>query len=438
MRDAGEPTGTRETGRRTEEILLITEYFHPDTASSGRLVTDLAVGLKARGIDVTVYTSQPHYYGSDGGSEPRRSTYRGVTVKRTRAPDVRPTTLVHRLFNWFVFSVWTFVGLLFSPSKPNREVVFLSNPPFQSVFMWLLCTLRGWNYTYIVHDLYPDQPVELGVIRRNGVIDTVWSWLQRRVYENADRIVTNGPMMRRRIVDNAGSAVSTGDVTVIHNWEVHDDITPVDRSTNRFRDHHDLAEKFVILYSGNIGLFHDFETVIDAATRLADRDVVMLLIGDGDAKEDVVAYAKQRGVYGTAVRFLPYQDIDVLPYSLTAGDVNLVSVAPGFEGVNLSLKVYTAMVTATPILAISSPTDDESLIVENYGIGEHVSQGDVDGVVSMVENWLANPGRLEEQGKTAREIYDANFTSEHAIDAYYDLFVVGATEDSFRDIDRPR
>ncbi|MFC7026560.1 hypothetical protein ACFQH8_01595 [Halomicroarcula sp. GCM10025710] len=110
------------------EYLLVTEYFHPDTASTGQLMTDLAVGLQERGLDLSVYTGQPNYHSGENERQPVRSVHEGVFVRRIRAPQVRQSSLVRRLFNWTVFTAWMSVVLLFDQTDRERELVFVTCP----------------------------------------------------------------------------------------------------------------------------------------------------------------------------------------------------------------------------------------------------------------------------------------------------------------------
>lgn len=406
---------------QNKEYVLVTEYFHPDTASTGQLMTDLAEGLQDRGLDMTVYTGQPNYHSGDNEKQPRVSEHEGVLVKRIRAPQVRQSSLPRRLFNWGVFTVWMFFAMLFSRTDREREVIFVSNPPFLPVAMWLACRLRGWNYTYIVYDLYPDQPVELEYIKDGGVIHRVWGFLNRRAFLAAEHVVALGPVMKERISRNAGPKFDASKVEIIHNWEDEEFIQPRDKENNWFSEEHDLVDYFTILYSGNIGDFHDLETLVQAAAEFEDEDVRFLIIGEGDNKETIVSLAEELGLRGDTVNFLPYQPWDDLPYSLTSADVSVVTVKEGFEGICVSSKLYTAMAAGQPVLTIAQPDDDESRIVDQFDAGIHVSQGDVSGVVEAIENWRENPEMVAQQGENARRAFEENFTVDASIDEYYDL-----------------
>jgi glycosyltransferase involved in cell wall biosynthesis len=412
-----------------KEYVLITEYFHPDTASTGQLMTDLAVGLQERGLDMTVFTGQPNYHSGENEKQPRISTHENVFVKRIRAPQVRQSSLPRRLFNWFVFTGWMFVALLVSRADEDRELIVLSNPPMLPPAMWLVCKLRGWDYTYIVYDLYPDQPVELGYLSEGGLIDRVWSWFNAKAFHGAKHIVALGPVMRDRITENAGSNFDPEKITIIHNWEDQDFIEPTSKEENWFSKEHDLVDPFTVLYSGNIGEFHDLETVVEAAATFEDEDVRFLIIGEGDNKQTIVNLAEELGVRGDTVQFLPYQPWDDLPYSLTSGDVSVVTVNEGFEGICVSSKLYSAMAAGMPVLGITQPYDDEARIIDAFDAGIHVPQGDIEGVIDAVRTWKENPELVEDQGANARQAFEQRFTKDQSVDRYYSLLTEGDVPD---------
>jgi len=417
------------------EYVLVTEYFHPDTASTGQLMTDLAVGLRERGLDLTVYTGQPNYHSGDNERQPRVSQHEGVEVRRIRAPQLRQSSLPRRLFNWLVFTVWMALALLVAdaPTDRDRELLFVSNPPFLPVVLWPVARLRGWSYTYIVYDLYPDQPVELGYLDAGGLPARGWRWLHRKTFHDARRVVALGPRMRDRICRQANPGFDDSKVEIVHNWADPEFVRPQPKSENPFSREHELVEPFTLLYSGNLGEFHDLETVVRAAARLAERydptEFRVQIIGEGDAKDSVVSLAERLGVAGGTVRFLPYQDYEVLPDSLTSGDVSVVTVAEGFEGVCVSSKLYTSMAAGTPVLCLAQPGDDEARIVEGYDAGIRVSQGDVDGVVDAVERWMVDDDRVSRQGDNARDAFESSFTAEASIDDYYELLTGSAPQE---------
>lgn len=409
-----------------DEYVLVTEYFYPDQLGTGRLMTDLATGLRERGLDLTVYTGQPHYFGNDNERQPRRTLHEGVPVRRIRAPQVPQASLLHRLFNWTVFTVWMALALLLRRSDRPQRLIFVTNPPFLPIAMWIVCAIRGWPYTYIVHDLYPDVAVESGHIPRDGVIHRVWSGLNARALAGATDVVVLGDRMQDRTLSSAGGRLDNERLSVIPNWEDESFIKPIPKDENWFSREHDLVDQFVVTYSGNIGANHDLHTLVRAADRLRDSEVKFLVIGEGDNRSKVIAHAEQLGLTADVIEFLPFQDRRDLPFSLTCGDVSVVSVSDGMKGLAVSSKVYTSLATGQPVLVLSDPDDDEAETVRRYNAGTVVRQGDTDGIVSAIETWMADPDLVREQGENARRALEKHFTESLVIDRYHKLLTDSA------------
>ena len=402
------------------EYILVAQYFRPDTAATGQLMTDLAVGLEARGDDMTVYTTQPNYHSGDFNRQPRRETYEGVDIHRIRAPQFQQTSLPRRAFNWFVYTTWMSAILLVSSTVKDREVIFVSNPPFFPLSMWAVCRLRGLSYTYIVHDLWPEKGIKFGFWSEGGVVDRVWSAIHARVLRDASAVVTLGDRMHDGILQyDAGDDLDER-VTVIHNWADGDFIRPRKKKNNWFSKEHGLVDEFTLLYSGNLGLFHDVETPIRGVAT-CEADMNFLIVGEGDAREHLVDVAEELGIRGDRVEFLPYQPQENLPYSLTCADVAVVSVGEGFEGTCVSSKLYTALATGQPVLVVAAPDADEARIITDNDAGQQVAQGDIEGVAEAIERWRENPDLLERQGENARKLFEQRFTRERAIDQYYQM-----------------
>jgi glycosyltransferase involved in cell wall biosynthesis len=402
------------------EVVLVTEYFHPDTASTGQLMTDLAVGLRERGLDLTVYTGQPNYHSGDHERQPRREVHEGVPVRRIRAPQLRQSSLPRRLFNWAVFTLWM-VAVLARDRTDERELLFVSNPPFLPPALWLLCRVKGWEYTHVVYDLYPDVIAAAGYVRRGGLVFRAWRVATRAVVRDARRVVALGPVMVDHIADVAGEGFDKGKLAVVHNWADGEFIQPMAKSENPFSREHGLVDTFTVVYSGNIGANHDLETVVEAAREFREEDIRVLIIGEGDAKDGIVDLAESYGLAGGTVRFLPYQDIERLPWTLTCGDVSLVAVGEGMSGCCVSSKLYTSLAAGQPVLVVSDPGSDEARVVTAYDAGTHVTQGDVEGMVRAIDEWRTDPALVERQGDNARRAFENHFTREQSIDRYYRL-----------------
>jgi glycosyltransferase involved in cell wall biosynthesis len=222
--------------------------------------------------------------------------------------------------------------------------------------------------------------------------------------------------MRERIIEKATPAIDESDVVVIHNWADPEFITPRPKAENWFAKNHDLLEEFTLLYSGNIGQNHDLDTILEAADAIELDNVGFLIIGEGDHKQSLVQKADRMGLRDGRITFLPYQLREELPYSLTSGDVSIVTVQEGLEGLCVSSKLYSALAAGMPVLVIAHPSADEACIVRRFDAGFSVKQGDVERVIEIIGRWTSNPELVSKQGQNAREVFEERFTKHDAID----------------------
>jgi glycosyltransferase involved in cell wall biosynthesis len=176
-------------------------------------------------------------------------------------------------------------------------------------------------------------------------------------------------------------------------------IRPMARAETPCCHEHVLVDPFVVLYAGNMGEHHDLETLVRAAAAFDD-DGWVVIIGAGDPTEDAVSIAESLGARSRRSRYFPFQPKDDRPYSRTAGDVFVLVVQSGLEGVCVSSGRYTAMAAGTPIIAIPNPTGNEGRGIEACDAAPHVPQVGVDAVVAAIRRWRADPERSERRGTT--------------------------------------
>jgi len=167
------------------------------------------------------------------------------------------------------------------------------------------------------------------------------------------------------------------------------------RSANPFRMMHKLGERFVVLYSGNLGAAHDFGTLLDAAKGLKDRsDIVFLIAGGGPRLAWVQKQVEERHL--TNVRFLPYQPREMLRYSLSAGDVHLVTLRPGFQGLLVPSKFIGALASGRPLLFVGPNEGEIPDAIRVGGCGFIVEPGDATALSEAIVALQADDAKRQE------------------------------------------
>jgi glycosyltransferase involved in cell wall biosynthesis len=271
----------------------------------------------------------------------------------------------------------------------------------------------------IIHDLYPDIAVNMGYLRNDSLVTLLWNKINQKIYEAASFIVVLGRDVQRRIQDQV-PAEQHEKVKFIPNWADPELICPVDQSRSPFITELGLDGKFLVQYSGNMGLAHDMETIIEAARALSDNeDINFVLIGGGGKLAKIKKMVENYGLKN--VCFLPYQPRESLKYSLCASHISLISLERGAEGLSVPSKLYGIMASGRPIIAIMPSNTEVALTLNEYQCGFISPPKDVDSLVSKI-NWMReNDVEREAMGKRAYKAFLDNFTVKRCAGQYYDL-----------------
>lgn len=397
-------------------LVFIHQYFSPEVAGSAIRLTELAFGLAELGIAIDVYTGFPSYEGKQAA--PQKETHGTLTIHRLGKTRFDRKSAFGRILNGLTFFFSAFWKL---NQTPKDALLFIgSDPPFLILLGWLMKRWRGQHYVLHIADLYPDIAVALGFLKRDGFLDRLLKGVNRLSFRRAERIVTLGRTMREKIISYLTDETASK-AAVIENWENGDWIRPRAKRDNWFAKEHGLLEKTTVLYSGNFGLAHDLESVMEAARLLkSEPEILFLFIGGGGKKEFLINYSQKNGLAN--VLFLPYQPVENLPYSLTAGDIALVSMQKGTEGFFVPGKLYTALASGLALLGISPPNTETAELIEHEDCGLTVPPEAPKEIAAAILKLHRNSTLLSRYQHNARKTFEQHFTKERAIHQYEELF----------------
>ena len=313
-----------------------------------------------------------------------------------------------RALSWLRY-LWQASVWLWRWPAATRLLLF-SNPPLLPWLGYLMRRLRGQRYAVMVHDVYPDCLLRLGILSERHPVTRIWYRLNRSTYERADVVMTLSEGMAANLERQFDPArTSAGCIEVIYPWADTDMIRPLPKEENWFAIQHGQVGKLTVLYSGNLGLSHDFGTMVEAARRLQDReDIHFMIIGAGSRWTEIERAASEL----PNLIFLPYQPEEVLPFSLATGDVTVVSLDYGFEGISMPSKTYYMMAAGAAILGLSKRPSDLQMIIEQYQCGISVEPGDVDGFVGAILKCRNDTSFLSHCRKAARATAEGEFSRE--------------------------
>ncbi|MDY7015339.1 MAG: glycosyltransferase family 4 protein [Cyanobacteriota bacterium] len=397
-------------------LLIITQFYPPDFAATGQLISELAAQLSDLKMQVSIFTGQPGY-AFNKESAPQREIAERVSIQRSRTSRILPLRIRGRAINGLLFCLRAAMHLL--KTAKNRDILMVTTePPYLPVMGYLANLAFGLPYVCLIYDLYPDAAVELNVLPPKHWLVRFWNGCNRQIWKRARAVVVLSSTMKQRIV--AKSPAIADKVTIVPSWADPKLIEPLDKRRNWFAQKFDLAERFVVLYSGNLGRCHDLDTILCAAQHLRDEPIQFVFIGRGAKLEGCLEQVQSLNLINC--QFLPYQDKSVLPYSLTACDLSLVSIGPGLEGVIAPSKLYGILAAGCPVAAICASDSYLRQLLNDANCGRAFDNGDSLGLAHFIRDLAANPRKGLRFGRSGRRYLEQHFTPEIVARKYLEVF----------------
>ena len=386
-------------------LLILTQFFPPDFAATGQLIEELVKQLGQQGVDASVFTGQPGYAFATGDA-PREEQDGRVRVKRSRLIRLLPSKIRgKKALNGLLFSIRVILHLM-RRSRQYDITLVTTAPPFLPVISYIANLLLGMPYVCLLYDLYPDIAIELGIVSKHHPIAAIWRKLNQKVWQQAESIIVLSDSMKQSVVSHCPEVAHK--VSVIHSWANTDLVVPIEKQHNWFAKENDLVNPFVVMYSGNMGQCHDIDTILEAAKQLKDEPVRFVCIGGGAKREPLKAAVAEAGL--DSFLFLPYQEKSDLPYSLTACDLSLVSVAVGMERLVAPSKLYPAMAAGRPIAAVCPPTSYLGALLETAQGGAAFDNGEATALADYIRRLQRDRDLAFRLGMSGRSYVQSHFT----------------------------
>ncbi len=396
-------------------LTILNQFFYPDHSATSQLMTELAQNLSEHGFEVTALSSRGRYNG--GGALPSREQHGGVRIERAWSTSFGKTRLFGRLCDYLTFFLAAFWKLL---TMPHQDVVMaLTTPPLIGLIALAVGRLRGMRVVALMEDLYPDVAIALGAVKQGSLVARVFDWLTCFMLKRADRIIVLSDCMLERVVAKIGTEAYSR-IDVIHNWADGQEIAPLTAGEERFfnaRDWPELSNKFIVLFSGNLGLVNEFATVLAAANTLRKRtDIAFVFIGAGARAAEIRNYALRHDLNN--VRMLPYQPRESLRHCLASGDALLITLADGLAGLSVPSKTYSSLAAGRPLLYVGDQRSSVARLISQHECGAAVASGDSEQLAATLSGWAANRDALDRLGVAARALFERRFDRQVAVRGY--------------------
>ncbi len=396
---------------KRNRILILSQFYHPEYVTASVLIGQMAEDLAAQGFDVEVLCGRPKEYVEGAGKVPGRETHKGVHIRRARYLQLPRKSRLGRLVNYFTFVAS--VLLRWPTLLGYGLLVVYTNPPLLPMVPALLNRLFGQRFAFVCYDLYPELAIRMGAVGRGSAIDQVMGPINRAVYGNASAIVALGQDMKRYMA-TSGLAPHPERIEVIPNW--YDDATDVYRPMPAAQ-----PAVFTVVYSGNMGVCQDMETILAAARLLQGRaDIRFVFTGHGNKADSLKETAGREGLENLS--FDGYLTGERFAALLAGASCFLVSLEAGMEGLAVPSKTYSYLAAGRPVLSIMAEDADVSRILVEREAGLAFANGDGQGLADGIAALADDYERCQRMGRNARALFVQEYRRELCTARYGELF----------------
>jgi len=398
------------------DVLILCQFFHPEVVSSAILPFETAEDLVKKGLNVKVLCGMPKNKRRE--EKPlSKETINGIEIKRLKYAQLPKASKIGRLINYFSF---LFAIILNWPRLINNKCTLVySNPPVLPVITSINKGLFKVKYIFVSYDIYPDIALMTKQIKQNSFLHKLMNSINNRVDRNADRIIALSHDMKTYILKNR-RGFDDSKITVIPNWYDNNGLDVL----SEIEDDEIVALRkkysLIILYSGNMGIAQDIQTIIDVAkSSKNNKEILFIFTGSGQKvehlKSEIHNYQLNNVKFYKFLTGAKYIDM------LKASDMHVITLINGLEGMAVPSKTYSYMAVGRPIIALMNDNTDIAKDIKLHNLGCVIKSGNVEKFLDYIRYLQNNKTEIEKIGKRVRNVFSENYTREMCTAKYYEV-----------------
>jgi colanic acid biosynthesis glycosyl transferase WcaI len=414
-------------------LTIVNQFYLPDISPTAHLAASLAEHRAELGDEVTVVTGRAAY--AKVSADTVETDQSKPHVCHIWTPGFGKATLLGRILDYGVFYLLTALRVL---TLPRQDVIIsLTTPPFiawVAVLHRLLhrrTRLILWNM-----DCYPEVAERAGVIKVGSLLGRTMQVLNRALFRRLDRLVCLDAAMLSLLQSRYTPRRRSLPATVIPNWE----------GAAFFSQHANpkswpemgacgLRGRFVVLYSGNMGYGHRFDTVIDAAEALQEEPVTFLFVGGGSQAKVIQQAKQQRSLPNIVIN--GYVSRERIRDLMAAADCALITLRDEMLGVMSPSKLHANLAMRLPVIYVGPERSNVDEAIKRFDCGVSLRHGDVASLVDFVRTSMAEPRRLADLGRRARLAFEQQYCDRHTLPQFDAVIDQLRLESRGLDLQRP-
>ena len=361
-------------------LTLVNQFYAPDISPTAQVAASLAQHRAEQGDEVTVVTGRAGYL--EGRLAARSTPTPGLRVRRIWTPHLGKSSLIRRLLGYASFSVGTTLRLALLPRQDI--IISMTTPPLVVVAAVLHKLLHPRTRVVLWSmDCYPDAAERFGELKGGGLLSRALRCINRWVFRHLDLVIALDDAMQDLLESQYAAGPGRPRFAVVPNWERAELFPAPAPGDPVWPGYAPLRSdgRAVVVYLGNTGVGHRFDTVLDAAAELGE-DALFLFVGGGARWADLEAAVNARGLTNVVLHgYVPKADT---PSVMAGADGALITLDDRSLGVMSPSKLHANLAAGLPVLYVGPAGSNVDEAIQRHQCGNSLRHGDSAGLVAAV------------------------------------------------------
>lgn len=386
---------------QSQSILFLNQHYYPDLAATAQNLTDLCEHLADEGREVHVISSRGMYH-TKGDRLPKYQVHNGVHIHRVGGTSFGRDHNLGRVLDYATFMILALIKLI---RLQRFDVVStLTTPPMLATLGTFIRGLKGSKHIIWSMDLHPDAEVALGMLKEDYWLTDLLVRLHRYNQKKADAIISLGNYMTKRIMDYGVDASKIKEINI---WSNKNDIEVEHKEDCLHTLPEHFKNRFIVQYSGNLGLVHEFETMLQVIKSFADDDSIGFVFnGEGPRKQQVAEFVVANNLKNVAL--LTYVPMRRLSTSMGKADLHWFSLREEFVGMAVPGKSIGYMASGRPVIFIGPQFSDNGETIAAANCGFVVDFHKTEKIRDIILKLKDNPELRSMLGHNGRRWFENN------------------------------
>jgi glycosyltransferase involved in cell wall biosynthesis len=381
---------------------FVSEYYWPVENSTGHIITRI-IDAFTRENKANIITT-----GGIGSRERNQNTH---TIRVNNCSFFNKNKLFQRLLKLIILSVEMSISVLRN-IKRDDVVIVVTNPSVLLFFISSIKIFKKFKLIIIIHDVFPENLTVCKIISKKSLLYKISKNIFDWIYNDTELLIACGRDMQRTIAQKVNDEKK---VVFIPNYADTDILYPIEKQKNKILQDLHIAEKLIVLFTGNIGRMQNIDNLIKTAELLKnDISIVFLFIGDGVYQEMIKDYSKNN----KNVFVVPNMDRKESIIFLNAGDIGISTLLPNMMGVGVPSKTYSYMATGKPVIAAMDCDCEIAMMLQEEDNGWVVEANNPTQLATLLKKLVKSPEIIKEKGRKSFQLSKTKYSIENITNQY--------------------